>query len=68
MFDSGVIIVKTMERILIKVIVVQFIFLLFSQFFLHVFDLMPELKQITQYEGVSKNSYTKIIETFNGQK
>lgn len=59
---------KTMERILIKVIVVQFIFLLFSQLFLHVFDLMPELKQITQYEGVNKNSYTKIIETFNGQK
>lgn len=67
MLFIGVIKLKTIERILIKVIFVQFIFLLFSQLVFHHFNLLPELNQITQYEGVSGDSYTKILETFLGK-
>jgi Family of unknown function (DUF5359) len=58
---------KTVERILIKLIVIQFIFLVSAQLFFHKLNIFPELKQITQYEGVSKNNFTEIIETFQGR-
>lgn len=58
---------KTFERILIKIIVVQFVFLFLSQLFLHKFDIFPELNHITQYEGVSNNNFSEILETFKGR-
>ncbi|MDE3839422.1 hypothetical protein C0966_08650 [Bacillus methanolicus] len=58
---------KTFERILMKVIVIQLIFLLFVQVFFHKLNIFPELKQITQYEGVSENNFTQILETFRGR-
>ena len=57
---------KTAERILIKIIIVQFIFLFLSQLFFHKYHIFPELKHITQYEGVTENNFTQILETFLG--
>lgn len=56
---------KTVERILIKVIVVQFLFLLLAQIFLHKLNILPELKELTQYEGVTENNFSELLETFN---
>ncbi|MDZ5471183.1 YpfB family protein (plasmid) [Bacillus sp. 31A1R] len=58
---------KIIERILIKVIVVQFIFLIITQVFFHKYDAFPELKEITQYEGVTENNFSELLETFNGK-
>jgi hypothetical protein len=58
---------KTVERVLIKIVIIQFIFLLLSQVILHQLDVFPQIKQITKYEGVNKNTYTEILETFNGK-
>lgn len=58
---------KFIERILIKVIVIQFLFLLSAQLFFHQLNIFPELKQLTQYEGVSDNNFTEFLETFKGQ-
>ncbi|MFE8702657.1 YpfB family protein [Cytobacillus sp. FJAT-54145] len=57
---------KTFERILIKVVIIQFLFLLFTQFFLHKLNAFPELKEITQYEGVTENNFSELLETFKG--
>jgi hypothetical protein len=58
---------KMIERIMIKIAIIQFIFLLLSQIILHQLDAFPQLKQLTKYEGVNKNTYTEILETFNGK-
>lgn len=60
-------ILKTIERIIIKIIIIQFFFLLFTQFFFHKLDTFPELKEITQYEGVTENNFSELLETFNGK-
>ena len=52
------------EKIIIKLIIIQGIFLLFSQVFLHHYNVFPELNALIQYEGVSEDYFTKIIETF----
>lgn len=54
---------KTFERILLKVAIIQFVFLIIAQLFFHQFDAFPELKQITQYEGVTDNNYSEVLET-----
>ncbi len=54
---------KTMERLLIKMAIIQFIFLLLAQLFFHQFDKMPELRSIAKYEGVIKDGDKKTIET-----
>ncbi|WP_080845433.1 YpfB family protein [Cytobacillus gottheilii] len=59
---------KTFERILIKLIAVQFLFLLCSQLFFHKWNVFPELKQLTQYEGVTDQNFTELLETFNAKK
>lgn len=59
---------KSIERILMKLIIIQFIILFLSQVFLHSFNLFPELKEITQYEGVTDNNFSKLLETFNGAR
>ncbi|WP_019154321.1 YpfB family protein [Robertmurraya massiliosenegalensis] len=59
---------KTIERIIIKMIVVQFLFLLVTQVFLHRWNVLPELKEITQYEGVTDTNFSDLLETFNGLK
>lgn len=58
---------KSMERILIKIVIIQFIFLFVTQMFFHKLNIFPELKQLTQYEGVTDNNFTELLETFRGQ-
>jgi Family of unknown function (DUF5359) len=57
---------KAIERILIKVVIIQFIFLFLAQFFLHQLDIFPQLEQLTKYEGVNENTFTEILQTFSG--
>jgi hypothetical protein len=54
---------KTFERILIKLIIIQFAFLFITQLFFHQLNVLPELKVITQYEGVVKEKNTESVET-----
>lgn len=63
----GVNVMKKVERILIKVVIVQFIFLFLAQLFFHQLDNFPQVKQLTKYEGVNENTYTEILETFQGK-
>jgi hypothetical protein len=58
---------KKIERVLIKVIIVQFIILFLAQLFFHQLDVFPELRQLTKYEGVNENSYTEFLQTFQGK-
>lgn len=64
---GGVDRMKTVERVLIKVIIIQFIFLFIAQLFFHQLDIFPQVKQLTKYEGVNENTYTEILETFQGK-
>ncbi|TDL77005.1 hypothetical protein E2R56_02175 [Rhodococcus qingshengii] len=57
---------KIVERILIKVVIIQFFFLFLAQLFLHQLDIFPQLEQLTKYEGVNENTFTEILQTFNG--
>ncbi|WP_181535707.1 YpfB family protein [[Anoxybacillus] calidus] len=57
--------VKRIERILLKLVVIQFIFLLIAQFMILYTPFSPYLGKIYEYEGVSKNHVTKTIETFD---
>jgi Family of unknown function (DUF5359) len=57
--------VKRIERILLKLVVIQFMFLLIAQFIILYTPFFPYLGKIYEYEGVSKNHVTKTIETFD---
>lgn len=56
---------KTVERILIKLIIIQVIFLCVTQVAFRFENRMIQLSKLSQYEGVNKNNYTKVIETFD---
>lgn len=58
---------RTIERILMKVVIIQFLFLVVTQIFFHKLNVFPELKELSQYEGVSKDNFTQLLETFNGR-
>jgi len=58
---------KKIEQLLIKLIIIQFIFLFLSQFIFHQLEAIPELKQLTKYEGVNENTFTELIQTFYGE-
>jgi hypothetical protein len=60
-------VMKKVERILIKIAIVQFIFLFLAQLFFHQFEAFPQVKQLTKYEGVNENTFTEILETFQGK-
>lgn len=59
---------KRVEQILIKIIIIQFIFLFLSQLFFQQWDVFPEIKQLTKYEGVNKNSTTEFLQTFRSSE
>lgn len=59
---------KTIERIMIKLIIIQLLFLVLAQIVLHKWNVFPELKEITQYEGVTENNFSELLEAFNGNK
>ncbi|MGP7816076.1 YpfB family protein [Niallia sp. 01092] len=54
---------KRFERLLVKVIVIQLLFLAISQL-IHAWNIFPQLYELAQYEGVSKSNFSKILETF----
>lgn len=56
---------KTVERIIIKLIVIQLTFLLLIQVLLSFENHVVQLSKLSEYEGVNRNNYTKIIETFD---
>ncbi|MBT2677693.1 YpfB family protein [Bacillus sp. ISL-35] len=59
---------KTFERILIKIAIIQFIFLIIAQIFFHKLDAFPELKQITQYEGVTDNNHSEVLNSITSKE
>lgn len=59
---------KTVERYLIKVVIIQFMFLLLAQLFFHQLNIFPQIKQLTKYEGVNENSFTEIIQTIQSRE
>ncbi|WP_079509574.1 YpfB family protein [Mesobacillus jeotgali] len=59
---------KTFERILIKIAIIQLIFLVIAQIFFHRLDAFPELKQITQYEGVTDNNHSEVLRSIQGKE
>ncbi len=61
--NAGVIVMKRVETVLLKVVIIQFVFLLLSQFFFHQMDVLPQIKQLTKYEGVNENTFTEILQT-----
>lgn len=65
--DSGVVVMKKVEQILIKVVIIQFVFLFLSQLIFHQMDVFPQIKQLTKYEGVNENTFTEILQTFQGK-
>ncbi|WP_347564287.1 DUF5359 family protein [Bacillus sp. MM2020_4] len=56
-----------MEGFLVKVLIVQFLFLFLSQLLFHQLDIFPQIKQLTKYEGVNEDIFTEIIQTFQGK-
>lgn len=54
---------EKVERLIIKLAIVQFIFLFLAQFFFHHLDLLPEIKELAKYEGVNENTMTEILQT-----
>ena len=55
---------KVVERILIKIVIIQFVFLFLAQFFFHQLNIFPQIDQLTKYEGVTENTFTEILQTF----
>jgi len=54
--------VKTVERILLKIIALQIVFFIIGQM-LHTWDFIPEIRTITQYEGVMDSNFVSFLET-----
>ncbi|MCM3003936.1 YpfB family protein [Priestia koreensis] len=56
---------KRVEQILLKLVIIQFLFLLVAQSILLFSDYSSYFSKVIQYEGVTKNNFTKIVETFD---
>lgn len=56
---------RRFEGILVKFVIIQFIFLIVAQLVMMNGQVSPYLSKVIQYEGVTKDTYTKIVETFN---
>ncbi|MBQ6447347.1 DUF5359 family protein [Cytobacillus oceanisediminis] len=54
---------KTVERIIMKIIMFQIVFFMVGQM-LHQWDFIPEIRTITQYEGVMDSNFISFLETF----
>jgi Family of unknown function (DUF5359) len=59
---------KRVERILAKLAIIQFIFLVIGQTLLLFSHFSPYMTKVNEYEGVNKNQITKTIETFQNEK
>jgi hypothetical protein len=58
-------IMKRLERILVKLVVIQLICLVVAQIIMMNNQISPFLSKVIQYEGVTKDSFTKVVETFD---
>ncbi|WP_198025718.1 YpfB family protein [Bacillus sp. J37] len=56
---------ERVERILIKLIVIQFIALVCAQLLIQNSQVQPYLSRVVQYEGVNKITITEWLETFS---
>jgi hypothetical protein len=56
---------KRLERILVKLVVIQLICLVVAQIIMLNNQISPFLSKVIQYEGVTKDSFTKVVETFD---
>ncbi|QNF30695.1 MULTISPECIES: YpfB family protein [Metabacillus] len=56
---------KRFERILIKLIVIQFVALVCAQLLIQQSTIQPYLSRVVQYEGVNKITITEWLETFS---
>ncbi|WP_175639716.1 YpfB family protein [Metabacillus schmidteae] len=56
---------ERVERILIKLIVIQFIALVCAQLLIQNSHVQPYLSRVVQYEGVNKMTITEWLETFS---
>ncbi|WP_453995376.1 YpfB family protein [Bacillus nitroreducens] len=54
---------KNLERVLIKLAIIQFIFLLVAQAIILYSPLTPYITRMIEYEGVDKTDPTKTVET-----
>ncbi|WP_299739573.1 YpfB family protein [uncultured Rossellomorea sp.] len=59
--------IKSVERIIIKLVIIHFILLIAVQFVFHQLNIFPELHKIVFYEGVEKMEYSEIVETLSGK-
>lgn len=56
---------KRFERIIIKLIIIQFFALVCAQLLLQHASIQPYLSRVVQYEGVNKMTVTDWLETFS---
>lgn len=59
---------KRLERILIKLIVIQFVALVCAQLLIQQSAIQPYLSRVVQYEGVNKITITEWLETFSQKR
>lgn len=59
---------KTIERILLKVTIIQLICLLISQLLLPHLETWTQFNHLIKYEGVYEPTDAKIVETFHNRK
>jgi hypothetical protein len=67
-FKTGVEMMKRFERILIKLIVIQFVALVCAQLLIQQSAIQPYLSRVVQYEGVNKITITEWLETFSQKR
>lgn len=53
---------RTVERIIMKIIGIQIVFLAIGSL-LHHYNIIPNMNQITQYEGVMDSNFVEMLET-----
>lgn len=58
---------KTVENIIIRLLIVQLILLVVVQIFFHKNNMFPEFQEIVQYEGVVKNHISGWSDVLGGQ-
>ncbi len=66
--NAGVGKMKRFDRILLKLIVIQFVILVFTQLLIQQKSIQPYLSRVVQYEGVNKLTITEWLETFSQEE
>ncbi|RSK27452.1 hypothetical protein EJF36_11460 [Bacillus sp. HMF5848] len=56
---------KRLESILIKFVIIQFVFLLIAQAFVLYSPYTMYTSKLVKYEGVTQNNFIKMMETFD---